>query len=77
MKAYNQFYKEHTLITEIEMSKMFNKFTQKEIPVGIITTFKSNLDRKTNIDNIKSLASFCRHKENFGFWHVDGAWIEN
>ena len=77
MKAYNQFYRDFQYITEIEMSKMFNKFTQKEIPVGIITTFKRDLDRKTNIDNIKSLASFCRHKENFGFCHVDGAWIEN
>tara|TARA_Y100000296_G_scaffold85845_1_gene123762 strand:- start:54 stop:635 length:582 start_codon:yes stop_codon:yes gene_type:complete len=76
VKTYKQFYRDFQYITEIKMSRVLKHFTQEEYPVGIITAFRGGLDRKTNISNNKSLASFLRSK-NYGFVYVDGAWIEN
>jgi len=76
MKTYKQFYREYQSIVEIKMSRVLNHFTQKEYPVGIITAFRGDSDRKTNVANNKSLASFLRGKK-YGFVYVDGAWIEN
>ena len=70
MKTYNN------IITEIKMSRVLKHFTQQEYPVGIITAFRGDLDRKNNVARNKSLASFLRNK-NYGFVFVDGAWIEN
>jgi hypothetical protein len=74
MKTYKQFYREYQSIVEIKMSRVLNHFTQKEYPVGIITAFRGDSDRKTNVANNKSLASFLRGKK-YGFVYVDGAWI--
>ena len=70
MKTYNN------IITEVKMSRVLKHFTQQEYPVGIITAFRGDLDRKDNVTNNKSLASFFRSKK-YGFVFVDGAWIEN
>ena len=77
MKTYNTFLKEYNnIITEIKMSRVLKHFTQQEYPVGIITAFRGDLERKDNVANNKSLASFLRNKD-YGFVYVDGAWIEN
>jgi len=70
MKTYDN------IITEIKMSRVLKHFTQQEYPVGIITAFRGDLDRKNNVARNKSLASFLRGKK-YGFVFVDGAWIEN
>ena len=70
MKTYNN------IITEVKMSRVLKHFTQQEYPVGIITAFRGDLDRKDNVTNNKSLASFFRSKK-YGFVFVDGQWIEN
>ena len=77
MKTYNTFLKEYNnIITEIKMSRVLKHFTQQEYPVGIITAFRGDKERKDNVANNKSLASFLRNKD-YGFVYVDGAWIEN
>ena len=70
MKTYDN------IITEIKMSRVLKHFTQQEYPVGIITAFRGDLDRKNNVARNKSIASFLRGKK-YGFVFVDGAWIEN
>ena len=70
MKTYNN------IITEVKMSRVLKLFTQQEYPVGIITAFRGDLNRKNNVARNKSLASFFRSKK-YGFVFVDGAWIEN
>ena len=70
MKTYDN------IITEIKMSRVLKHFTQQEYPVGIITAFRGDLDRKNNVARNKSIASFLRSKK-YGFVFVDGAWIEN
>ena len=70
MKTYNN------IITEVKMSRVLKHFTQQEYPVGIITAFRGDLDRKNNVARNKSLVSYFRSKK-YGFVFVDGQWIEN
>ena len=43
MKTYNN------IITEVKMSRVLKHFTQQEYPVGIITAFRGDLERKKNV----------------------------
>ena len=77
MQSFKSFLGEHKdYIVEVKMSRVLKHFSQEEYPVGIITAFRGDLDRKTNVANNKKLASFLRSKD-YGFVYVDGAWIEN
>lgn len=77
MQSFKSFFNEHKdYIVEVKMSRVLKHFSQEKYPVGIITAFRGDLDRKTNVINNKKLASFLRSKD-YGFVYVDGAWIEN
>ena len=77
MQSFKSFLGEHKdYIVEVKMSRVLKHFSQEEYPVGIITAFRGDLDRKTNVANNKKLASFLRSKD-YGFVYVDGGWIEN
>ena len=53
-----------------------NQHLKGDRPVGIITAFRGEETEKTNVKNNKALASVLK-KAGYGFFWVDGAWIEN
>ena len=61
MKTYKIYLNEYdNIITEMKMSRVLQHFTQPEYPVGIITAFRGDLDRKNNVARNKSLVSYFR-----------------
>jgi hypothetical protein len=44
----------------MKMSRVLQHRTQPEYPVGIITAFRGDLDRKNNVARNKSLVSYFR-----------------
>jgi len=77
MKSYKIYLNEYdNIITEVKLSRVLKHFTQQEYPVGIITAFRGDLNRKNNVARNKSLVSYFRDN-NYRVVFVDGVWIEN
>lgn len=69
MKNYKQY------LTEVKLSRVFNHFTNPDIPVGVITTFRKDKPVEEGIKDNKILAKELR-SAGYGYVWVDGAWKE-
>lgn len=69
MKNYKQY------LTEVKLSRVFNHFTNPDIPVGVITTFRKDKPVEDGLRDNKILAQKLR-SAGYGYVWVDGAWKE-
>lgn len=69
MKSFKQ------LINETSLSRIWQHFTTDKTIV-ILTAFRKEQTKKDNINNNKFIGTKL-YKAGFGFFYVDGHWIEN
>ena len=62
-------------LNEVKLGRVLQHF-QSDRTVVILTGFRGDKSRKENIQRNKNIASKLR-KAGFGFFYVDGYWIEN
>jgi len=62
-------------LTETSLSRVW-QHVQSNMPFALLTTFRDEYDHDTNIRNNKLLANAIR-QQGYGFFYVDGYWIEN
>ena len=63
------------LLAEVKMSRVYHHLVG-DAPIGIITAYRGEQTEEQSIQHNKALASSVR-SAGFGFFWVDGAWIEN
>ena len=64
-----------TQIQEASLSRVW-QHTQSDRPIALLTAFRGEYDREENVRRNKQLAATVR-KLGYGFFFVDGYWIEN
>jgi hypothetical protein len=64
-----------TQIQEASLSRVW-QHTQSDRPIALLTAFRGEYDREENVRRNKQLAATIR-KLGYGFFFVDGYWIEN
>lgn len=62
-------------VKEASLSRIW-KHTKSARPFALLTAFRGEFDYEKNVQRNKKLAAQLR-KEGYGFFYVDGAWIEN
>jgi len=65
------------IINGTTLSRVFKHTTSKERPFAMLTAFRGGqAEREENVRRNKQLAAKIRN-EGYGFFYVDGYWIEN
>jgi len=64
-----------TTLQETSLARVWQHVNSAR-PVGIVTAFRGEYDRETNIQRNKALASDVRNL-GYGFFFLDGFWVEN
>jgi len=64
------------LLTEASLSRVYGHFSDDKKQVAILTAFRGEFDREENISRNRELAAKIRQL-GYGFFFVDGYWIEN
>lgn len=64
------------MLNESSLSRVWNHFTDPNRSVAILTAFRGDYTYEENVNRNKTLAADIR-KEGYGFFYVDGYWIEN
>ena len=64
-----------TQIQEASLSRVW-QHAQSDRPIALLTAFRGEFDREENVRRNKELAATIR-KLGYGFFFVDGYWIEN
>ena len=68
-------FKEHALL-EVKLSRVFKHIKDDDTTVVIFTAFRGDKSIEQNKSNNKTIAGKLRNN-GFGFFYVDGYWIEN
>jgi hypothetical protein len=64
-----------TLVREASLSRVW-QHTKSDRPIALLTAFRGEFDRDQNVRRNRELAAKIR-KLGYGFFFVDGYWIEN
>jgi len=64
------------MINESSLSSVWQHFNDPDRNVAILTAFRGEYTYEENVARNKTLAADLR-KEGYGFFYVDGYWIEN
>jgi len=64
-----------TQVQEASLSRVW-QHAQSDRPIALLTAFRGEYDREENVRRNKQLAATIR-KLGYGFFFVDGYWIEN
>ena len=64
-----------TQVQETSLSRIW-QHAQSDRPIALLTAFRGEYDREENVRRNKQLAATIR-KLGYGFFFVDGYWIEN
>ena len=62
-------------VSEASLSRVW-QHTQSDRPIALLTAFRGEFGQADNIKRNKTLAAQVR-KLGYGFFFVDGYWIEN
>lgn len=77
MKTFKEYSEDSRFsINEVKMSRVWKHLTDTDTCVGIITGFRAENTIKQNLKANKEISQRLR-KEGFGFFIVDGSWIED
>jgi hypothetical protein len=68
--------KVNELLTESSLSRVWSHFNDDNKQAAILTAFRGEYDRDENVARNRELAAKIR-KLGYGFFFVDGYWIEN
>lgn len=63
-------------LDEVSLSRVKSHFDNPEVAVSIFTMFRSEQDLKTN-KRLNSYATAALRSAGFGFFYVEGGWIEH
>jgi len=66
----------NTQITEASLSRVWKHFNDKDTTVVILTGFRGDLEKTKNVQRNKKIAGVLKNA-GFGYFYVDGFWIEN
>lgn len=77
MKTFKEYIENSNIVlSEVKLTRVWKHLTDDDTAVGIITAFRGDKSESDNKKNNQKLMNELR-KVGFGYFLVDGSWIEN